>query len=134
MKTKKTKAHLTTTSEIAKNTRALYENIDNSNPYVFEIKDLNFYYHNGNKQALFNINLNIIRHRITAFIGPSGCGKSTLLRTLNRMNDLIEDTVVKGTITFNGQNIYESKKKIIALRRKVGMVFQKPNPFTKSIY
>ncbi|WP_375318375.1 phosphate ABC transporter ATP-binding protein PstB [Spiroplasma endosymbiont of Virgichneumon dumeticola] len=102
--------------------------------YVFNINNLNFFYNNGQKQALFNINLNIIRHQVTAFIGPSGCGKSTLLRTLNRMNDLIDGIKINGEVIFNNQNIYENKKKIILLRTKVGMVFQKPNPFPMSIY
>lgn len=102
--------------------------------YVFNIKNLDFFYNNGQKQALFNINLNIIRHQVTAFIGPSGCGKSTLLRTLNRMNDLIEGIKIKGEVIFNNQNIYKNKKNIILLRTKVGMVFQKPNPFPMSIY
>lgn len=102
--------------------------------YVFKIKNLNFFYNNGQKQALFNINLNIIRNQVTAFIGPSGCGKSTLLRTLNRMNDLIDGVKINGEVIFNNQNIYENKKNIILLRTKVGMVFQKPNPFPISIY
>lgn len=101
---------------------------------VFKIKNLNFYYDNGNKQALYDINLEIKRNKVTALIGPSGCGKSTLLRTLNRMNDLIDGIKITGEILFNEQNIYENKKNIITLRTKVGMVFQKANPFPMSIY
>lgn len=105
-----------------------------SESYVFKINNLNLFYNNGQKQALFNINLNIIRHEVTSFIGPSGCGKSTLLRTLNRMNDLIDGVKINGEVIFNKKNIYENKKNIILLRTKVGMVFQKPNPFPMSIY
>ena len=105
-----------------------------SENHIFKINNLDFFYNNGKKQALFKINLNIIRHQVTAFIGPSGCGKSTLLRTLNRMNDLIDGVQITGEITFNGNNIYENNKNIILLRTKVGMVFQKPNPFPMSIY
>ncbi|MGL5268415.1 MAG: phosphate ABC transporter ATP-binding protein PstB [Spiroplasma sp.] len=101
---------------------------------VFKIKNLNFYYDNGNKQALYDLNLEIKRNKVTALIGPSGCGKSTLLRTLNRMNDLIDGIKITGEILFNEQNIYESKKNVITLRTKVGMVFQKANPFPMSIY
>lgn len=101
---------------------------------VFKIKNLNFYYDNGNKQALYDINLELARNKVTALIGPSGCGKSTLLRTLNRMNDLTEGTKIKGEVLFNDQNIYENKKSVITLRTKVGMVFQKANPFPMSIY
>lgn len=101
---------------------------------VFKIRNLNFYYNNGNKQALYDINLDITRNKVTALIGPSGCGKSTLLRTLNRMNDLTEGTKVRGEVLFNDENIYEKKNKVITLRTKVGMVFQKANPFPMSIY
>lgn len=101
---------------------------------VFKIKNLNFYYSNGNKQILYDINMDLKRNKVTAFIGPSGSGKSTLLRTLNRMNDLIDGVKIVGEILFNDQNIYENNKNIITLRTKVGMVFQKPNPFPMSIY
>lgn len=97
-----------------------------------QVKDLNFYY--GDFQALNNINIDIERNKVTALIGPSGCGKSTFLRTLNRMNDLIEDTKVEGDIILDGQNIYSRDLEVEELRKKVGMVFQKPNPFPKSIY
>lgn len=100
---------------------------------VVEIKDVDFHY--DNDQALFDINLNVSENKVTAFIGPSGCGKSTLLRCLNRMNDLIEGArITKGTIKIAGQNIYEKDVDVIQLRKKIGMVFQKSNPFPKSIY
>lgn len=95
------------------------------------IKDLNLYY--GAFHALHGINLDIERGKITAFIGPSGCGKSTLLKTLNRMNDLIPDCRVEGSITLDGENIYGSMD-VNLLRKRVGMVFQKPNPFPMSVY
>ena len=97
-----------------------------------DIRDVNFWY--GAKQALFDINLTIPEHTVTALIGPSGCGKSTLLRLLNRMNDLIEGGRLTGRILFDGQDIYARGTDIVDLRRRVGMVFQKSNPFPKSIY
>jgi phosphate transport system ATP-binding protein len=96
----------------------------------FEIAGLDFYY--GAKQAVFGLNLKIPKNKITALIGPSGCGKSTFLRTLNRMNETIRNTRVAGRILLDGQNILEMD--VVALRRRVGMVFQRPNPFPKSIY
>lgn len=98
----------------------------------FSIKNLNLYY--GEKQALKNINMEILENNVTAFIGPSGCGKSTFIRCLNRMNDLIEDCKVEGEVIKDSQNIYSSKQDIVDLRTRVGMVFQKPNPFPMSIY
>lgn len=97
----------------------------------FDIKNLNLHY--GNFQALKDINLDIKSNRITAFIGPSGCGKSTFLKTLNRMNDLVEDCHIDGEILLDGKNIYKEIE-TTALRKRVGMVFQKPNPFPMSIY
>lgn len=97
-----------------------------------EVKDLNLYY--GDKQALNCINMSIPRHRVTAFIGPSGCGKSTLLRCFNRMNDLVDLCRVRGIISLEGEDIYDRKVDVAELRRRVGMVFQKPNPFPKSVY
>ncbi|MDD5362805.1 MAG: phosphate ABC transporter ATP-binding protein PstB [Ignavibacteria bacterium] len=97
-----------------------------------ETKNLNLFY--GKNQALKNINLDIDANKITALIGPSGCGKSTYLRTLNRMNDLITDVKITGNVLIDGKNIYDRKIDIVALRRNVGMVFQKSNPFPKSIY
>jgi phosphate transport system ATP-binding protein len=96
------------------------------------VSNVNFWY--GAKQALFDISLSIPGRSVAAFIGPSGCGKSTLLRLLNRMNDLIDDTRLTGSITLDGQDIYESNLNLVSLRRRVGMVFQKSNPFPKSIF
>jgi phosphate transport system ATP-binding protein len=93
---------------------------------------LNLFY--KDYQALKNINLNIKANKITALIGPSGCGKSTFLRTLNRMNDLIEGVKVEGTILLEGENIYEPEVDVANLRKRVGMVFQRPNPFPMSVY
>ena len=96
-----------------------------------EIRDMNLYY--GSFHALHDINLNIRANEITAFIGPSGCGKSTLLRSLNRMNDLVEDCKITGDIRLDGEDIYKDCD-VNLLRKRVGMVFQKPNPFPMSIY
>ncbi|KDE38805.1 Phosphate transport ATP-binding protein PstB [Nitrincola lacisaponensis] len=96
------------------------------------VNNLNLYY--GQDQALNNINLQIPEKRVTAFIGPSGCGKSTLLRCFNRMNDLVDICRIEGEILMDGQNIYDRNIDVAELRRNVGMVFQKPNPFPKSIY
>ena len=96
------------------------------------IKDYSFFY--GKKQALFDVNLAIPERQVTAFIGPSGCGKTTLLRNLNRMNDLIDGVQHRGDILVNGQSIYDPDLEVISLRKRVGMVFQKSNPFPKSIY
>ncbi|MEY2864571.1 MAG: hypothetical protein RLY58_2278 [Pseudomonadota bacterium] len=97
-----------------------------------ETRDLSLFY--GQKQALFDVNMLIPRKRVTAFIGPSGCGKSTLLRTFNRMNDLVDGCKISGQIVMDGQDIFDKSVDITSLRRRVGMVFQKPNPFPKSIY
>ena len=99
---------------------------------TFEIKGLNLFY--GDFQALRNIDLQIKRHEITALIGPSGCGKSTFLRTLNRMNDLIPISRVEGEVLYDGQNIYQKDYDVTNLRKQVGMVFQKANPFPKTVY
>ncbi|MDH6366878.1 MULTISPECIES: phosphate ABC transporter ATP-binding protein PstB [Breznakia] len=98
----------------------------------FEVKHLNLYY--GDFQALKDLNINIKANRVTALIGPSGCGKSTFLRTLNRMNDLVDGVKITGEINMDGKNILSDKINTIDLRTKVGMVFQKPNPFPMSIY
>lgn len=98
---------------------------------IIETKNLNLYY--GKNHALKNINLDIKEHAITALIGPSGCGKSTFLRTLDRMNDLIEGVKIDGKVTFKGKDIYDDYD-VIELRKQVGMVFQRPNPFPMSIY
>ena len=100
---------------------------------MIEIDDVDFYY--GKSQALYDVSLNIAEREVTAFIGPSGCGKSTLLRCLNRMNDLIDGTRIgAGEIRIDGVNIYDPRVDVIELRKRVGMVFQKSNPFPKSIY
>jgi len=96
-----------------------------------QVENINFYY--GEKQTLKNVSMAIFKNRVTAIIGPSGCGKSTFIRLLNRMNDLIPNTRVEGRIILDGQNIYDPDVDVVTLRRKVGMVFQKPNPFPKSI-
>ena len=95
------------------------------------IKNLDLFY--GDNQALKDINIDIKENKVTALIGPSGCGKSTFLRTLNRMNDLIENVTIKGKVEVDGEDIYQTED-VIKLRTKVGMVFQKPNPFPMSIY
>ncbi len=100
--------------------------------HKFRVNGLNFWY--GSKQALFDVSLNVPERSISALIGPSGCGKSTFLRCLNRMNDLIEATSHTGEILLDGQEIYGRNHYIVDLRRRVGMVFQKSNPFPKSIY
>ena len=96
------------------------------------VQDLNFFY--GKTQALYDISLNIPEREVMAFIGPSGCGKSTFLRTLNRMNDTIPHTRAEGTVMIDGADIYAPGTDVVTLRRKVGMVFQKSNPFPKSIF
>jgi phosphate transport system ATP-binding protein len=99
---------------------------------VFSVQHLDFYY--GPKKALMDINLEILPRQVTALIGPSGCGKSTFLRCLNRMNDTINETHVEGRILLNGEDIYGPDMDVVSLRQRVGMVFQKPNPFPQSIY
>ena len=97
-----------------------------------EVKNLNLFY--GEKQALNNINMDIYTKKITALIGPSGCGKSTFLRCINRMNDLVQSCRVEGYIGIDGHDIYDKDIDVVAVRKRVGMVFQQPNPFPKSIY
>ncbi len=103
----------------------------NNGPSKFDIKNLNLYY--GDFHALKDINMNIPKNEITAFIGPSGCGKSTFLKTLNRMNDLVENVKITGNVYLDGEDVYENMDSI-TLRHRVGMVFQQPNPFPKSVY
>lgn len=105
---------------------------DNPEEPIIKIRNLNVWY--GDRLVLGDINLDIPRNRITAIIGPSGCGKSTLIRCLNRMNDLIPNARVEGQVLFDGKNIYSSDVDVTEIRRRIGMVFQKPNPFPKSIY
>lgn len=99
---------------------------------AFTVKDMDLYY--GSFHALKNVNLNIASGEITAFIGPSGCGKSTFLKSLNRMNDLVEGCRITGDIRLMGEDIYDKNMDVSVLRRRVGMVFQKPNPFPMSVY
>jgi len=101
-------------------------------PPILTITDLHVYY--GTALALRNINMSILPNHVTALIGPSGCGKSTFLRCLNRMNDTIKSARVEGEVLFKGQDIYEPETDLAYLRQRIGMVFQKPNPFPKSIY
>ncbi len=100
--------------------------------HVITARQVNFFY--GATQALFDISMDIPGRRVTAFIGPSGCGKSTFLRIFNRMNDTIAGTRLEGDVRINGEDIYENGSNVVSLRRKVGMVFQKSNPFPKSIF
>jgi phosphate transport system ATP-binding protein len=99
---------------------------------IIEVRELDFYY--GKFQALTKISLDIAKNRITALIGPSGCGKTTFLRALNRMTDLIDDVRVTGTVLIDGEDIYRPGIDLLDLRKKVGMVFQRPNPFPLSVY
>ncbi|NOZ54010.1 MAG: phosphate ABC transporter ATP-binding protein [Gammaproteobacteria bacterium] len=103
-----------------------------TNKICMEAKNLNLFY--GEKQALYDIGLKIPKQKVTAFIGPSGCGKSTLLRCMNRMNDLVDNVRIEGQLLLDEHNIYDKSVDVAELRRRVGMVFQKPNPFPKSIY
>ena len=105
---------------------------DCSGENAITVKDVDLYY--GEFQALKKINMEMPKYKITAMIGPSGCGKSTLIKTLNRMNDLVEGCRVEGEITIGGLNIYDKGVDLSALRKNVGMVFQKPNPFPMSVY
>ena len=105
-----------------------------SSPFLTKItaRDVNVFY--DTKQALFDVNLDILRQQVTALIGPSGCGKSTFLRCVNRMNDVVPGCRVEGKITLDGEDVYREEIDVVRLRARVGMVFQKPNPFPKSVY
>lgn len=107
-------------------------NVESGEEITLRVENVDLYY--SDKQALKNINMAIPKNRVTAFIGPSGCGKSTLLRCFNRMNDLVDNVRIEGRFLLDGENIYDKKVQVSSLRRRVGMVFQKPNPFPKSIY
>jgi phosphate transport system ATP-binding protein len=107
-------------------------NNDSNHKYVIETRDLDIYY--GTFKAVTGVTMKIERNAITAIIGPSGCGKSTLLRAFNRMNELYAGTSIKGEVTFNGEDIYAREVDPVEVRYRIGMVFQKPNPFPKSIY
>jgi len=104
----------------------------NNRSFAIETKQLNIYY--GQSRIVKDINLQIIPRKITAIIGPSGCGKTTVLRSFNRMNDLIPNARTQGSILFHGQNIYDSDVDPVSIRQRIGMVFQRPNPFPKTIY
>lgn len=103
-----------------------------TNEIAIRVENLDLFY--GQKQALHKINMEIPKQKVTAYIGPSGCGKSTLLRCINRMNDLVDSARIEGKILLDNENIYDKSINVAALRRRVGMVFQKPNPFPKSIF
>lgn len=110
--------------------------LEKTEPETFDpcisVQNLNLFY--GTKQALHNVSMEMPRKKVTAYIGPSGCGKSTLLRCINRMNDLVDSVSIEGKILLDGEDIYDKNVNVAALRRRVGMVFQKPNPFPKTIY
>src|SRR5947209_15898467 len=108
------------------------KNLNPTAEVKIDVQHLNFYY--GAKQALYDVSLPIREHQVTALIGPSGCGKSTFLRTLNRMNDLIPGTRTEGEAIFEGENIYDKSVDVVLLRQRIGMVFQRANPFPKSIF
>ncbi|MDD5124654.1 phosphate ABC transporter ATP-binding protein PstB, partial [Methylovulum sp.] len=103
-----------------------------TNEISIKVENLNLFY--GDKQALHAINMEMSKKKVTAYIGPSGCGKSTLLRCINRMNDLVDNVTIDGKILLDNENIFDKSVNVAALRRRVGMVFQKPNPFPKSIF
>lgn len=121
--------HAINMDDIARGRNALQ--MDNETPCL-QVQDLDLFY--GEKQALHGVNMLIPQKRVTAYIGPSGCGKSTLLRCINRMNDLVDGVRINGKILLDEQDIYDKSVNVADLRRRVGMVFQKPNPFPKSIY
>ncbi|MEM4245958.1 MAG: phosphate ABC transporter ATP-binding protein PstB [Candidatus Bathyarchaeia archaeon] len=106
--------------------------MSNSDSVKIWTENLNLWF--GNKHVLRDINLGIVKNRVTSIMGPSGCGKSTLIRTFNRMNDIIEGCRVKGAVYLDGTNLYDDSVDVVEVRRRVGMVFQKPNPFPKSVY
>ena len=113
----------------------LNKNKEDFNPeHVFEVRNFNLWYLNGKKQALFDINVDIKKNKVTALIGPSGCGKSTFLRNLNRMNDLIDGLITDGDIYYDGVNIKSKNISVLEVRSRIGMVFQKATPFDMSIY
>ncbi len=129
MTTEPTRTHAIDMSSIGRDMQK--NNLENEETCI-EVKNLNLFY--GAKQALFGVNMKMPKKKVTAYIGPSGCGKSTLLRCINRMNDLVDDVKIDGEILLDGANIYAKSVNVADLRRRVGMVFQKPNPFPKTIY
>ncbi len=128
MSTQETRSHSFDASSILRST---HKHDDPVEPCL-KVENLNLYY--GKKQALHGINMEMPKKKVTAFIGPSGCGKSTLLRCINRMNDLVDGVTIDGKILLHDENIFDKSVNVAALRRRVGMVFQKPNPFPKSIF
>lgn len=112
--------------------RGVQRNDMSQESIAMQVQDFRLFY--GDKEAIKGINMDIPKNKVTAFIGPSGCGKSTLLRSFNRMNDLVDGVSIKGTMTLYDEDIYRKGLDVVDLRRRVGMVFQKPNPFPKSIY
>ena len=119
-------------SRVATSVRSTGEDAGAVNPTVFDIEDLSVYY--GEFKAVRDVSLAIEERKITAMIGPSGCGKTTVLRCLNRMNDLIESARVEGRVQYHGIDLYDTQVDPVEVRRRIGMVFQKPNPFPKSVY
>ncbi len=128
MTTEQTRTHAIDISSLTRAGKSKSEPQD----ICLQVRDLNLFY--GEKQALHGINMDIPRRKVTAYIGPSGCGKSTLLRSINRMNDLVDGVRIDGKILLDGEDVYDKSVNVADLRRRVGMVFQKPNPFPKSIY
>ena len=125
---------ITVAPQVSQSATNLKLDLDNLSPEqtALEIRNLDLFY--AEKQALSNVSMKIPKGQVTAFIGPSGCGKSTLLRCINRMNDLVDSCRIEGEILLQNENIYDKRVDVAALRRNVGMVFQRPNPFPKSIY
>ncbi|MDY7083443.1 MAG: phosphate ABC transporter ATP-binding protein, partial [Halobacteria archaeon] len=121
----------TTVGETQERVREEWTNYQFAGESVISVEDLDVYY--GDEQALDGISMEIPKKSVTALVGPSGCGKSTFLRCLNRMNDRIKSARVEGTVKYNGQNIYQQGVDLVELRKRIGMVFQNPNPFPKSI-
>lgn len=109
-----------------------HQSVVGTAPGIVSVRNLSLWY--GTSQALFDITLDVEPNQVTAFIGPSGCGKSTFLRALNRMNDLIDDVRISGDVIIEGKNIYGGEMDVVTLRRRIGMIFQKSNPFPKSVY
>ena len=128
MSTPEPRSHSFDASSILRNAHG---NNDPVEPCI-KVENLNLFY--GKKQALHNVNMEMPKKKVTAYIGPSGCGKSTLLRCINRMNDLVDNVTIEGRILLHDDNIYDKSVNVAALRRRIGMVFQKPNPFPKSIF
>ncbi len=128
MSTQEARSHSFDASSILRSTEVSNEPVE---PCI-KVENFNLFY--GKKQALHGVNMEMPKKKVTAFIGPSGCGKSTLLRCINRMNDLVDNVTIEGKILLHDDNIYDKTINVAALRRRVGMVFQKPNPFPKSIF